>query len=62
MHPGFVRDVRRRHAVGRAPLDHFHDGVNFGIEQAGVEERVERVERQVQGMQHEVRGFIECIR
>jgi hypothetical protein len=57
--PGLVGDVRRRHPLHRAPLDHRQHLQHFFVQQARVEEGIELVERELEGMQDQVGSFVE---
>jgi hypothetical protein len=57
--PGFVGDVGGRHALADAALDHVQHLQHFLLQQAGVEEGLELVQRELEGVQDQVGGFVE---
>ena len=56
--PGFMGQVGGRQAIFDAALVDVEQGVAFAVRQTGVEEGFEPVERQVQGVQHQIGGFV----
>ena len=59
--PGLVRQIGGGLARGDARFDDLLQGLALGRQQAGVEPGIELIDRQVQGMQNEIGGFVERI-
>ena len=59
--PGFVGEIRRRQAFPDPAFDHGLHLFRFAMCQAGIEEGIEPVERQVQGMQDQIGRFVEGV-
>jgi len=59
--PGLVRQVGCRHALFYAAFDDGLELIGLAMRQAGVQERLQPVERQMQGMQDEVSRLVEGI-
>ena len=56
--PGFLGEVSRWQPLVDAPFDDFQRAVEFIAGQAGIHERIQPIQRQMQGMQQQVGRFI----
>jgi hypothetical protein len=59
--PGFVGEVGGGQAFAHAAREDGFDLFGFVLGEAGVEERLQPVERQVQGVQDQIRRFVERV-